>query len=145
MHAISHNRKRIFLATAVVGIISLFPARSHAQEPQTEANSENQRVNNPYPARAADGQRHGLPVEVLAVAPGTKFLVRLEHMSTKEQHRNQSFRVRTLEPLEAGQGIYLPAGAQILGHVSRVEPAGTTGRAKPRPPQREPPCAPSKA
>lgn len=131
MHGISQNRKPIFLATAMVGIISLFPAPSDAQESQTQANSENQPVNSPYPAHVADGQRHGLPVEVLAVAPGTKFLVRLEHdMSTKELHRNQSFRVRTLEPLEAGRGIYLPAGAQILGHVSRVEPAGTAGRAK---------------
>jgi hypothetical protein len=38
--------------------------------------------------------------------------------------------VRTLEPLAAGSGIYLPSGVQIRGHVSRVEPAGITGRAK---------------
>jgi len=35
-----------------------------------------------------------------------------------------------LEPLEAGSGIYLPAGAQIVGHISRVESAGIAGRAK---------------
>src|SRR5215470_15600659 len=35
-----------------------------------------------------------------------------------------------LEPFEAGSGIYLPAGAQITGHVSRVDPAGVAGRAK---------------
>jgi len=44
--------------------------------------------------------------------------------------QNQEFRVRTLEPLEAGQGIYLPAGAEIRGHISRVESAGTAGKAK---------------
>jgi hypothetical protein len=38
--------------------------------------------------------------------------------------------VQSLEPLEAGCGIYLPAGAEITGHVSRVEPAGVAGRAK---------------
>ena len=38
--------------------------------------------------------------------------------------------MRTLEPLAAGSGIYLPSGVQIRGHVSRVEPAGITGRAK---------------
>jgi hypothetical protein len=38
--------------------------------------------------------------------------------------------VKTVEPLEAGNGIYLPSGALIYGHVSRVESAGTTGRAK---------------
>src|SRR5262249_4219129 len=35
-----------------------------------------------------------------------------------------------LEPLPAGSGIYLPAGAEIRGHVSRVDPAGVAGRAK---------------
>ena len=35
-----------------------------------------------------------------------------------------------MEPLLAGSGIYLPSGAEIRGHVSRVEPAGITGRAK---------------
>ncbi len=79
----------------------------------------------------ADGQRHGLPLETYAVVPGTRFLVRLEQdLSTKEVHQNQAFRVRTLEPLEAGSGIYLPSGMEIRGHISRVEPAGTTGHAK---------------
>jgi hypothetical protein len=79
----------------------------------------------------ADGQRRGLPTETFAVAPGTRFLVGLEEeMNTKSVRQNQVFAVRTLEPLEAGQGIYLPAGAVIEGHVSRVEPAGKTGRAR---------------
>ena len=82
-------------------------------------------------AHAADGERHGLPAETFAVVPGTHFLVRLENdLNTKEVHKNQAFHVRTLEPLEAGQGNYLPPGAVIVGHVSRVDPAGTTGRAK---------------
>jgi hypothetical protein len=82
-------------------------------------------------AHAADGDRHGLPAETFAVVPGTRFLVRLESdLNTKEVHKNQAFHVRTLEPLEAGQGNYLPPGAVIVGHVSRVDPAGTTGRAK---------------
>ena len=80
---------------------------------------------------AADGERHGQPVETFAVVPGTRFLVRLESdLNTKQVRKNQEFRVRTLEPLEAGQGNYLPPGAVILGHISRVDPAGTTGRAK---------------
>jgi len=94
-------------------------------ELQTEA--PNSRPN----SHAADGNRHGLPVETYAVVPGTRFLVRLESdLNTKEVHKNQAFHVRTLEPLEAGQGNYLPPGAVIVGHVSRVDPAGTTGRAK---------------
>src|SRR5882762_1976735 len=94
-------------------------------ELQTEAPSSH------ADAHAADGDRHGLPLETFAVVPGTRFLVRLESdLNTKEVHKNQAFRVRTLEPLEAGQGNYLPPGAVIVGHVSRVDPAGTTGRAK---------------
>jgi hypothetical protein len=82
-------------------------------------------------AHVADGQRHGLPTEAFAVVPGTRFLVRLESdLNTKEVRKNQAFHVRTLEPLEAGQGNYLPPGVVIVGHVSRVDPAGTTGRAK---------------
>jgi hypothetical protein len=79
----------------------------------------------------ADGDRHGFPIETYAVAPGTKFLVRLEEeLGTRGTKENERFRVKTLEPLEAGSGIYLPAGAEIRGHISHVEPAGVAGRAK---------------
>jgi hypothetical protein len=97
----------------------------------TQTNNEAQAANEVYPPRAADGDRHGLPEEVFAVVPGTRFLVTLEtEMNTRVVKRNQEFRVRTVEPLEAGHGIYLPSGAVIRGHISRVEAAGTTGRAK---------------
>jgi hypothetical protein len=97
------------------------PVKEEAAEPS----------NVPYPAHVADGQKHGLPLEVYAVVPGTKFLVTLEEpMSTKDLKRNQEFRVRTAEPLEAGRGIYLPPGAEIRGHISRVESAGQAGKAK---------------
>jgi len=82
--------------------------------------------------KPADGRRSSnLPVEAYAVVPGTKFLVRLEdELDTRETRENRKFRVRTLEPLEAGSGIYLPPGAEIVGHVSRVESAGIAGRAR---------------
>jgi hypothetical protein len=79
----------------------------------------------------ADGERRGLPIETYAVTPGTKFLVKLDHqLSTKGTPENAKFKVKTLEPLEAGNGVYLPAGAEIRGHISRVEPTGVAGRAK---------------
>ncbi len=107
------------------------PGLGKAQEARETAATEPQVATNATEARVADGERHGLPLEVLAVAPGTRFLVKLEEeMCTKSARQNQEFRVRTLEPLEAGQGIYLPSGALITGHISRVEPAGLTGRAK---------------
>jgi hypothetical protein len=97
---------------------------SQLQEPMREPS-------NSAPLHPADGSRHGLPLEAFVVVPGTRFLVRLEqNIRTDQIHRNQSFRVRTVEPLEAGRGIYLPSGAEIYGHVSRVDPAGTAGRAK---------------
>jgi hypothetical protein len=80
----------------------------------------------------ANGRRStSLPVEAYAVVPGTRFLVKLEdELNTETSRRNNRFKVRTLEPLEAGSGIYLPAGAEIIGHISRVESAGIAGRAK---------------
>jgi hypothetical protein len=124
-----------FLTAGILSVASpfVFAANAPAQdapvisrdELQTETSSSRAVVH------AADGERHGLPVETFAVVPGTRFLVRLESdLNTKEVRKNQAFHVRTLEPLEAGQGNYLPPGAVIVGHVSRVDPAGTTGRAK---------------
>jgi hypothetical protein len=89
----------------------------------------------PDPSRElypADGRRQkGVPAETYAVAPGTKFLVRLEDdLSSATCKENGRFRVTTLEPLDAGSGIYLPAGAEIEGRVTRVESAGMAGRAK---------------
>jgi hypothetical protein len=124
-----------FLAFGAMSVTSafVFAAITPAQEAPVISRDELQTEtpSSRADARPADGQRHGLPAEAFAVVPGTRFLVRLESdLNTKEVHKNQAFHVRTLEPLEAGQGNYLPPGAVIVGHVSRVDPAGTTGRAK---------------
>jgi hypothetical protein len=124
-----------FLAATTFGVVyaSAWASNLRAQEAPVISRDELQtEVPNSRPnAHAADGERRGLPAESFAVVPGTRFLVRLESdLNTKEVHKNQPFRVRTLEPLEAGQGNYLPPGAVIVGHISRVDPAGTTGRAK---------------
>src|ERR1700688_529853 len=124
-----------FLAFGAMSVTSafVFAAITPAQEAPVISRDELQTEtpSSRADARPADGQRHGLPAEAFAVVPGTRFLVRLESdLNTKEVHKNQPFHVRTLEPLEAGQGNYLPPGAVIAGHISRVDPAGTTGRAK---------------
>lgn len=109
----------------------LVPWALAAQEAAGDTAEQTPQTNSVYTAHAADGQRHGLPVEAYAVVPGTRFLVTLENgLNTKDLKRNQEFRVRTVEPLEAGRGIFLPSGALIHGHISRVESAGTAGRAK---------------
>ena len=126
------SRVRNALAAAAVlamilpsGILCF--ARETVQEPERQAS-----VPAPEPQRQkADGERRGLPIETYAVAPGTRFLVKLEDdLGTKGTQENAKFKVRTLEPLEAGSGIYLPAGEEIHGHISHVEPAGVAGRAK---------------
>jgi hypothetical protein len=113
--------------SGVFGNLAIFKAQEQNQEQSREATP-------PAPDRQrhkADGERHGLPIETYAVAAGTKFLVRLdEELGTKGTQANARFTVKTLEPLEAGSGIYLPAGAEIRGHISHVEPAGVAGRAK---------------
>jgi hypothetical protein len=121
----------LFVSVAIVAMMLALgvvcKAQDQAQEPAPEVTaqtSEQQRLK-------ADGERHGLPIETFAVAPGTKFLVRLEdELGTRGTKENEKFKVQTLEPLEAGSGIYLPPGAEIRGHISHVEPAGVAGRAK---------------
>jgi hypothetical protein len=118
------SRVGIALGSAAILVSGIACA---AQEPiqETPAQMREQQ------RQKADGERHGRPVETYAIAPGTKFLVRLEEeLGTKGTQENAKFKVKTLEPLEAGSGIYLPAGAEIHGHISHVEQAGVAGRAK---------------
>jgi hypothetical protein len=113
----------------MLGAVLATKAQELPPPPQESPTPAEQRQPAPRPA---DGRRSSdLPVEAYAVVPGTKFMVRLEdELDTRETRENRKFRVRTLEPLEAGSGIYLPSGAEIVGHVSRVESAGIAGRAR---------------
>jgi hypothetical protein len=124
-------------------LVASFAGAMKAQDPQGDPRPvasvdriPQEQTENAQPARAeakpADGRkRPGLPLEAYAVVPGTRVLVRLEdEVDTGLTKSGSKFRARTLEPLEAGSGIYLPAGALLAGHVSRVDPAGVAGRAK---------------
>jgi hypothetical protein len=128
------ERKKLNSLSARVAVLTMTLAlgvTSRAQEQSQEPSRETTAQPSEQPRQKADGERHGLPLETYAVAPGTKFLVRLnEELGTKGTQQNAKFKVKTLEPLEAGSGIYLPAGAEIRGHISHVEPAGVAGRAK---------------
>src|SRR5258708_21125603 len=115
-----------FLTIAGFGVATacVFAAGMTAQEAPVISRDELQ-TETPSPranAHAADGERHGLPAETFAVVPGTRFLVRLESdLNTKEVHKNQAFRVCTLEPLQAAQGNYLPSAAGIVVHISPAD------------------------
>jgi hypothetical protein len=122
---------KIFGAASVMALLGVGSAATAVAQDQTPE-SPAVATAAEQPGRPADGRRHAdLPVEAYAVVPGTKFLVRLEdELDTKETREKKGFKVTTLEPLEAGSGLYLPRGAEIRGHVSRVESAGIAGRAK---------------
>jgi hypothetical protein len=72
------------------------------------------------------------PTAVMGMVPnGTHFLVRLQdELNTAKQKVNNKFEAQTIAPLEAQDGQILPPGAKIHGHISRIEPAGLTGRAR---------------
>ena len=75
------------------------------------------------------GQTPGVTTAV--VTSGTRFLVKLDDkLSTRKDKVGKKFDLKTLEPLIAANGAVIPPGAKIRGHVSRVEPAGFTGRAR---------------
>lgn len=118
-------------ATMVLGGTMKTPAQQVSASQAQDGPGESKTVATTRNPQPADGGRHGLPLETYAVTPGTRVLVRLEDsLNTKNMKENKRFKVKTLEPLEAGGGIYLPAGAEIRGHVSRVESAGVTGHAR---------------
>jgi hypothetical protein len=125
------QRSLLCSAFAIIAGSLVMAREASAQDaPQADPGTEAAAQDPTSQRMVADGRRGKVPLETYAVAPGTKFLVRLEDdLSTKDLRENSRFKVKTLEPLEAGNGIYLPAGAEILGHVSRVESAGMAGRA----------------
>ncbi len=70
-------------------------------------------------------------IAVDTVPSGTHFLVRLDDELNTGKHKvNKKFEAKTLEPLGTLNGTILPPGAKIRGHISRIEPAGLTGRAR---------------
>ena len=65
------------------------------------------------------------------VQAGTRFLAALDDtLSTRDLKAGDHFEARTLEPLVTGAGATLGAGAQIRGHVDKVEQGRKTGRAR---------------
>jgi hypothetical protein len=83
------------------------------------------------PALAAGGSAASRPPGTETVRNGTHFLVRLDQeMNTGKDKVHDRFEVETIEPLETSRGHFVPVGAKIVGHISRIEPAGLTGHAK---------------
>jgi hypothetical protein len=66
-----------------------------------------------------------------AVPDGTHFLVRLnDALNTGKDRPGRKFTVTIIEPLETGGGGVLAPGSKITGHISRIESASLSGRAR---------------
>lgn len=85
----------------------------------------------PISVAAGQGRTAASPPPSESVQDGAHFLVRLEQeMNTGRDRLNKPFEVKTIEPLATASGYVIPPGAKIVGHISRIEPAGLTGRAR---------------
>ena len=81
---------------------------------------------------AAQAQSQDSASQAPDAAPrGTRFLISLQTIiSTKDDKVGKQFLAHTLEPLATAEGATLPAGAQIRGHIDKIQPAGKVGRAR---------------
>jgi hypothetical protein len=71
------------------------------------------------------------PPGTIVVPTGTRFLIQLgDKLSTRDDKAGKRFRARTLDALATADGGELPAGAEIRGHIDKVEAAEKTGRAR---------------
>src|SRR2546430_17393283 len=131
---------KLFLMGIAMGVTCM-SAKAQAQQPEDDRPPVVSRdtmggsAPTPGPATAptqpADGSRHGLPLEAFAVVPGTRVLVRLEdELSTGDCKSNFKFKVRTMEPLEAGRGFFLASGAGIRADGRREETGHKYGTTK---------------
>jgi hypothetical protein len=113
---------RLLLAFCVSTFLpALLPAQ---QQSQTNDNSSAPAAAQPPQDSQSDWQSPQVPA-------GTKFLVGLlDELNTKTSKAHQQFTVKTLESLDTPDGRAIPAGTVIRGHVSRVEPGSSTGRAR---------------
>jgi hypothetical protein len=103
------KRWRIFAFTFVLCLFSPLAAHSQSQDPA------------PPPQDAPPD----------SAARGTRFLISLQTpISTKEDKAGKQFQARTLEPIVTAEGVTLPAGAQIRGHIDKIQAAGKAGRAR---------------
>lgn len=84
------------------------------------------------PASAQDrSSNSGSSAAPNEVPPGTRFLIRLnDELGSQDSKAGRRFTARTIEPLASADGTTLPTGAEVRGHIDKVEAAGKTGRAR---------------
>jgi hypothetical protein len=103
------KRWRKFVFTSLLLALSPVAAQAQSQDPGS--------------------QSQGAPPD--AAPRDTRFLVSLQTViSTKEDKVGKQFQAGTLEPIVTAEGATLPAGAQIRGHIDKIQPAGKVGRTR---------------
>jgi hypothetical protein len=114
------GRAMLLAVAAILGATGM-PARAQGQS---------LRQSDSY-GRVEQAATQEQPGDAYKVPAGTRFLVALgEQLGTKEDKAGKHFVARTLERLTAADGSALAAGAEVRGHVDKVEPAAKTGRAR---------------
>jgi len=120
--------KRRIMLLAVVAFLAAAGAPVFAQDQQSSSRQQPEQYESAAPSQSPVQE---LPPAAYMVPAGTRFLVALEDkLCTKEDKAGKRFRARTLEPLTAADGSVLPPGAEVQGHVDKVEPAEKIGRAR---------------
>ena len=119
---------RITMLLAVAAFLAAAGMPAFAQDqnsaPQEQTEPPDQSVSQQPPTQYA-------PPGSFVVPTGTRFLIQLgEKLSTRDDKPGKRFRARTLDPLPTADGSELPAGAEIRGHIDKVEAAEKTGRAR---------------
>ncbi|HTZ99122.1 MAG TPA: hypothetical protein VMB02_02250 [Candidatus Aquilonibacter sp.] len=104
--------KRTFLLPAMAALLVLMVPSTRSLSAQVRSS----------------GARGPAPNEV---SPGTRFLIRLDgELGSKESKAGSRFTAHTIEPVSSADGTTLPNGAEVRGHVDKVQAAGKTGRAR---------------
>lgn len=115
------------MAAALVAALLMQPAFLAAQQSQ----SSTQSTQTQSTTATQTAQTQTASTVAGAVPNGTRFLVRLEDsLETKKHKQGKKFEVKTMEPLLTVDGTVIPPGAEIKGHLSRVERAADVGRAR---------------
>jgi hypothetical protein len=84
-----------------------------------------------YSQYRSSAQDQAAQSDANVASSGTRFLVALDDtLNTKEDKAGKKFEVTTLEPVVTADGRIVPAGAEIRGHIDKVETAHQTGRGR---------------
>jgi hypothetical protein len=82
-------------------------------------------------AATTDSQQPQQDEAPMAGTPGSRFFVTLEtRISTKQDKVGKTFVARTLDPIALPDGVVLPPGTAIRGHVSKVHQAEMVDKAR---------------